>query len=78
MEGLTISILNLVQNINKGEVICQQFRPVEGVPGRTVLDQEIPCKTGKEVRLPKGRNTEISEDGTQLLAVKGRPSGIHG
>ncbi|MEZ3485904.1 MAG: FapA family protein [Lachnospiraceae bacterium] len=62
--------LNLVQNINKGEVICQAVPPVEGVPGRTVLDQEIPCKTGKEVRLPKGRNTEISEDGTQLLAVK--------
>ncbi len=62
--------LNLVQNIEKDDVICQIVPPVEGIPGRTVLDQEIPCKPGKEARLPKGRNTVISEDGLKLLAMK--------
>lgn len=62
--------LNLVQNVEKGGVICQAVPPKEGVPGRTVLNQEIPCKTGKTAALPKGRNTEASEDGTKLLAMK--------
>ena len=62
--------LNLVQNVEKGGVICQAVPPKEGVPGRTVLGQEIVCKTGKAAILPKGRNTEASEDGTKLLAVK--------
>ena len=33
-----------------------------------MLDEEIPAKSGKSVPLPKGKNTEISEDGVQLLA----------
>lgn len=62
--------LNLVQNVEKGEVICRTVPPVEGISGRTVQNKEISCKTGKAVQLPKGQNTEISEDGTELLAVK--------
>ncbi len=62
--------LNLVQNIEKDEVICQIIPPVEGVPGRTVQDKEIACRTGKTVTLPKGQNTKVSEDGMKLQAVK--------
>ena len=36
-----------------------------------MLDQEIPAKSGKPVPLPKGRNTEISEDGDALVASIG-------
>ena len=36
--------------------------------GCNVMGQEIPAKSGKAVVLPKGRNTEISEDGIRLLA----------
>lgn len=65
--------LNLVQNIEKGNVICQAVPPVEGVPGRTVQDKEINCRNGKAASLPKGPNTEISEDGAKLLAsISGR------
>lgn len=65
--------LNLVQNIEKGEVICQAIPPVEGVPGRTVQGREIACRIGKAIPLPKGQNTEISEDGEKLLAsISGR------
>ena len=62
--------LNIVQNVEKGQPICQIVPPVPGVAGRTVLDEEITCKEGKTPTLPKGRNTEASEDGMQLLAVK--------
>lgn len=60
--------LNLIHNVKQGEEICRLIKPTEGEPGRTVLDTEIPAKAGQSVPLPKGRNTEISEDGTLLLA----------
>lgn len=60
--------LNLICNVKEGQEICRLIRPTEGEPGRTVLDQEVPAKAGKAVPLPKGRNTEASEDGDSLLA----------
>ena len=60
--------LNLICNVKEGKEICRLIRPTEGEPGRTVLDQEVPAKSGKAVPLPKGRNTEVSEDGDALLA----------
>lgn len=60
--------LNLIHNVKEGQEICRLIRPTEGEPGRTVLDQEIPAKSGKAVPLPKGRNTDISEDGDALVA----------
>ncbi len=60
--------LNLIHNVKEGQEICRLIRPTEGEPGRTVLDQELPAKSGKSVPLPKGRNTEISEDGDALVA----------
>ena len=61
--------LNLIHNVKEGQEICRLIRPTEGEPGRTVLDQEIPAKSGKSATLPKGRNTEISEDGNALVAL---------
>ncbi len=61
--------LNLIHNVKEGQEICRLIHPTEGEPGRTVLDQEIPAKSGKVVSLPKGRNTEISEDGDALVAT---------
>lgn len=60
--------LNLIHNVKPGQEICRLIKPTEGEPGRTVTDQEIPAKSGKPVPLPKGRNTEISEDELSLLA----------
>ncbi len=60
--------LNLIHNVKQGEEICRLILPTEGEPGRTVLDQEIPAKGGQAVPLPKGQNTEISEDGASLIA----------
>ncbi len=62
--------LNIIQSAEEGQVICQAIPPGEGVPGRNVLNQELPAKAGKAAVLPKGRNTEISEDGSKLLASR--------
>lgn len=61
--------LNLIHNVKEGQEICRLVRPTEGEPGCTVLGQEIPAKSGKAVPLPKGRNTDVSEDGDALVAL---------
>lgn len=60
--------LKFFQSVEKGDVLCEAVQPIKGDPGRTVQDQEIPVKDGKAAPLNKGRNTEISQDGTKLLA----------
>lgn len=60
--------LNLVRSVEKGQEICCLIPPTDGEPGRTVLDQEISAKSGRSVSLPKGKNTQISDDGLSLLS----------
>ena len=61
------------QNVKQGDLICEAIPPTEGIAGRTVLGQELRCKNGKSVSLPKGKNTEVSEDGNKLIAsIDGR------
>ncbi len=60
--------LDLIQNINKGDTICKIFPPTQGVAGRTVQDKEITARDGRQAVVPRGRNTEISSDGTRLIA----------
>ena len=62
--------LHFFQSVEAGDVICEAILPTKGEPGRTVLGQELPAKDGKEAPLTKGQNTEISEDGTKLLATQ--------
>lgn len=61
--------LNNVQNVEEGGVICRIALPEKGVPGKSVQGQEIPAKDGKAAAIPKGRNTEVTEDGTALIAT---------
>ncbi|MDE7262178.1 MAG: FapA family protein, partial [Oscillospiraceae bacterium] len=60
--------LNVIHNVNEGETICKLTPPTEGEEGRTVQDEPIPARDGKKAVLPKGRHTEISEDGERLVA----------
>ena len=65
---MNYAALNLIHNVKEGQEICRLIRPTEGEPGCTVLGQEIPAKSGKSVPLPKGRNTELSDDEDALVA----------
>lgn len=60
--------LKFFQSAAKGDVICEAVPPVEGEAGMTVQGREILVRQVKAAPLNKGRNTEISEDGTKLLA----------
>ncbi|MCI5690124.1 MAG: FapA family protein [Clostridiales bacterium] len=62
--------LNLVQNIEKGEVICHILPPGKGTPGKTVRGQMIPPREGLPAQIPKGRNTALSKQGDALIATE--------
>jgi uncharacterized protein (DUF342 family) len=44
--------------------------PEDGIEGMTVTGRVLSAAKGKPSKLPKGRNTRISEDGMKLLAAK--------
>lgn len=71
--------LDLIKNAKEGEILCSLEPPSNGTLGKTVLGEEIPAKDGKPAVLPKGKNTEISEDGQNLIAtINGQINYING
>jgi uncharacterized protein (DUF342 family) len=62
--------LNLVRNIQEGDVICEIVPATKGIPGATVTGKALPAKDGKDPEIPQGRNTCISQGGRYLLAER--------
>lgn len=60
--------LDIVENITAGQILAEKIPAEKGRPGKNVLGNVIEAKDGKEILLPAGKNTEISEDGMKLLA----------
>ncbi|NBG87594.1 FapA family protein [Isachenkonia alkalipeptolytica] len=54
--------LNIINNVEVGTALAELIPPGEGRPGKNIFGEEIPPEKGREARLPKGKNTEISED----------------
>lgn len=71
--------LNLVESINKGQLLCTLIPPVPGIKGKTVTGVDVSAFDGKPAVLPKGKNVEISEDGQSLISsIDGRVQLIDG
>lgn len=60
--------LDLIQTIQKDQLLAQITAPTVGVPGVNVLGREIKPNKGKVFRLPKGKNIYTSQDGLSLFA----------
>lgn len=60
--------LNLIENVTRGKVLAVAISPTMGIPGKNVIGVQIKALDGKPALLPRGRNVEISSDGTLLLA----------
>lgn len=58
-----------IRNVDKGDEICRIIPPTKGVPGCTVTGGELHAKDGRPASVPRGRNTQLSEDGGRLLAT---------
>ena len=63
-----------IPQVGKGDLLAERVPPEEGVPGTTVSGREIPPPKPRNLKLRKGKGTEFSEDGLQLVAaIGGRP-----
>ena len=60
--------LDLIQTVEKDQLLVQITPPTLGEPGENVLGKEIKQTRGKNVKLPKGKNVYASPDGESLYA----------
>ncbi|MGE5416623.1 MAG: DUF342 domain-containing protein [Acidobacteriota bacterium] len=61
--------LNLIHNVQRGELLAVRVPPKLGTPGVTVTGKPVLPKAGKNVLLPRGKNTVNDETGNYLYAA---------
>lgn len=74
LENGSVDYYNLqtVQNVTSGQVLAVRVPPTNGIAGATVTGRPLPPKPGRDVRLPKGKNTDASPTNPdELVAVVG-------
>ena len=59
---------NYVRQVMKGDVLCDITYPVSGEDGVRVDGSPARPKKVKPIKIPKGANTELTEDGLHLIA----------
>lgn len=65
--------LNIVHNVNKGQVLYEKVPATEGIEGMNVFGEVVRAVKGKDIRLPRGKNVDVLEDGKTLVAgISGR------
>jgi uncharacterized protein len=61
--------LGIVENVNKGQVLCEISLPTDGTEGVSVNgEKRLPMK-GKAVPSLLGKNTELNSEGTAILST---------
>lgn len=60
--------LNWVQQVSKGDTLCQIIQPTKPQEGKNVQGLMVSGMLGKMPTIPKGKNTVVSEDGTCLIS----------
>ncbi len=60
--------LGLITSVKKGDVLVIKHPPLPGVSGKKITGEEIPSSPPKDISLPIGKNTKISDDGLSLIA----------
>jgi uncharacterized protein (DUF342 family) len=61
--------LGIIQNATKGTVLSDITLPTKGTEGMGVTGRTLAQKQGIGVSSPTGRNTKLSDDGTQVIAM---------
>ncbi len=60
--------LNLINNVTKGQILCEIVPPTEGTKGMTVKGQDIVPARGREPKPPVGKNALLTDDGLKVYA----------
>ncbi|MFW6030234.1 MAG: DUF342 domain-containing protein, partial [Halanaerobiales bacterium] len=64
--------LGLITNVEPGDVLVNKEDPVTGEPGTGVDGETIEPSKPKDVKLPKGKNTELKDDYTLIAKDAGQ------
>ncbi len=63
------NIVKNIQNVLKGDLICEKIPATNGEDGYTVIGKLMPAKKGVDRQILAGPNTELSADGKFLRAT---------
>ncbi len=61
--------LDLVQNVEAGQVVARKEPREDGTPGQTVTGRILPAKPGRDSVIECGKNVKLSEDGVNAVAM---------
>lgn len=61
--------LNLVENVEAGQILARRIPAEPGEEGCTVTGRSLPAKPGKPVEIDVGKNVTLSEDGQIATAA---------
>jgi uncharacterized protein (DUF342 family) len=61
--------LGLIQEIKKGQLLCEKIPASPGKPGTDVRGVALAAVDGKDIALPEGKNTVVSEDKLKLFSA---------
>jgi len=59
--------VKLIQNVNKGDKLCEFIPPEKGTPGKTVTGKNIQPEDVKEIRIPSGVNIEKDPNNENII-----------
>ena len=62
--------INFVRSAELDQLLVEKIPAKAGVPGMNVFGEVVSAPAGKDIQLPVGQNTKISEDGLKLLASR--------
>ena len=60
--------LGAIQEATQGQLLCEKIPATPGKNGTDVSGRNIPCVAGRELALPEGQNTVVSDDKLRLYA----------
>ncbi len=69
LENIDFKNLMEYTKVSHGQLLAHTEPPTAGIPGTDVFGGSIPPIPGKVVGIPYGKNTTLSEDGTQLFSA---------
>ena len=61
--------LNLIPNVEEGQLLATATRPAKGTPGTSVLGKPVPQIVGRPAAFRSGKNTTLGDDGLTIRAA---------
>lgn len=58
-----------LKNVKRGQLIAERYEPTPGPFGKTVTGEDIPPKTGKNVRFKVGKNVVLNDEQTAMYSA---------